>query len=132
MILENVSRNCDEKGKWVVTNEYPFYFIKEMDNKEFQAVSLFFADDVVVVEHHEINYSDIPQWKKDEVKSEVTEELGESFVEFTIVELSLTDGFGDVLYSENYENNEENISEVNEFLSGLGIDAQLEEDDFDF
>ena len=130
MILGNVSRKFEGKGKWVLTNEYPFYFIKEIDNKEFEAVSLFFADNVVVVQHHEINYFDIPEHKKDEVKSEISSSLGDNFIEFSIVESSLTDGFGEIISSETYENNEKDISEVNAFLSELKIEAQLEETDF--
>lgn len=132
MILKNVSRNLKLNSEWYLTNEYPFYFIKEVGKDSYEAVSLFFADNNVVLEHHKINYFDVPETKKSEVTSEISLDMGDKFLKLSIIESSLNDGLGESLFYESYNNSIKSINDINDFLCSLGLEVKIEESDFSY
>lgn len=132
MILNNnISDKFEGKNKWILTNQYPFYFIKQIENKKYEAVSMFFADNTVIVEYHRINSCEIPDKTRKEVESDISGAVDDNLLEFFIIETSLTDGYGDILSSKTYKNNAKDIDDINLFLSNLKINAILEPVDFE-
>lgn len=130
-MFKNVSIKQDDNSAWYLTNEYPFYFIKENSENDYEAISLFFADDNVVVEHNNIKYSDIPKNKIKEVKSEIFAEASDMYVRFSVVESAITDGLGERLFIDTFQKTMDDIEEVNLFLYKLGIDVSVESRDFE-
>lgn len=87
----------------------------------YEVIPLFFADDHVVLEHHEIGKAHL----------EKSNDYGYlENIELDDMVDALNDGLGDRLYINSFHKSE--CEDVNTFINGLGIFATLKEEDFEY
>lgn len=114
-------------NEWTSTNQDPYYFIKSLEEGDYEAISIFITGDGgALVSFHRINIKDIPEDEFKEILSDIGLS-GDIKIKYA-VEAALTEGYGDEESLGYFEIDK--IDEINKILKSKGIDYIFSAHDF--
>lgn len=114
-------------NEWTETNQDPYYFIKDVEDGDYEAVSIFITGEGgALVSFHQINIKHVPEDEFQAILADI-DVSGDMKVKYAI-ETAITEGYGDEESLGHFEVDE--IDEINKILKSYGIDYTFTEYDF--